>query len=419
MQSEIITIGDEILIGQIVDSNSAWIAAELNKLNISVHQITSVSDAHGHIIEALTNAGKYADLVIITGGLGPTKDDITKLALCDYFNTRLINHPLVLEDIKNLIEKRTGFLNELNRQQADVPESCTVLRNKIGTAPGLWFKKEKTIYVSLPGVPFEMKELMLNEVIPRLQTNLPNQQSSIIHKTIGTTGIAESTMAEMLHDWETNLPDVLKIAYLPSPGNNRIRISARGSSSELLENEIQKAVKGLQQILGVAIVDLDNLPIEVVVGKKLTDWQQTLATAESCTGGNIAHLITSIAGSSAYFKGAVVAYANETKQNVLNIEASVIEEFGAVSQQVVERMATNVRQLMQTTYGIATSGIAGPGGERPDKPVGTTWMAVATPEGVISQKIIFGENRQRNIQRASIAALNMLRINMKKFDSEV
>lgn len=414
MQADILTIGDEILIGQIVDTNSAWIATELNNRNITVRQITSVSDSQQHIESALFEAGNQADLVIITGGLGPTKDDITKQALCHYFNTKLVRNADVLQDISNFIERRYGNLNELNKQQADVPQRATVLRNEIGTAPGLWFEMKNTIYISLPGVPFEMKELMRKEVFPRIENGKTSAGKLIIHKTISTTGIPESTLAEMLEGWENSLSPVLNVAYLPSPGNNRIRLTATGKDKAELKLSIERAVEGLKKIVGSSIVSLDNKPIAEIIGRLLINNNQTVATAESCTGGNIAHLITSISGSSAYFRGGIVAYSNKIKEKQLNVEPEVIEINGAVSQEVVEQMAVNVRKIMQTTYGIAISGIAGPMGERPGKPVGTTWIALATKDNVITKKEVFGDNRERNILRASIAALNLLRVNISE-----
>ena len=413
MKTEIITIGDEILIGQITDTNSAWMATELNKIGFYIHQITSVSDMHDHILVSLSDASKRAELVLITGGLGPTKDDITKKVLCDFFSTHLVENKDVLSDINTFVERRGHVLSEQNRKQAEVPENCTVLRNPIGTAPGLWFEKGGVIFVSMPGVPFEMMELMTNQIIPLLKEKFGNKNKHIIHQTICTTGVPESALAQQLEQWQENLHTAIKVAYLPTPGNNKIRLSLEGDNFEELQSFKNQAIVDLSKELKEVIFSTNGEDIEVVVGKLLIENQCTVSTAESCSGGNIAHLITSVAGSSQYFEGSVVAYSNRIKSKILGVNAKDIEKHGAVSEEVVLQMADGVRKLYNTTYGVATSGIAGPGGGSPEKPVGTVWVAVSSPKETVAMKFLFGNSRERNIIRSSIAALNMLRLRLE------
>ncbi|HAH23252.1 MAG TPA: competence/damage-inducible protein A [Prolixibacteraceae bacterium] len=407
MKTEIITIGDEILIGQIVDTNSAWMGEQLNLHGIEVYQVTSVHDDHDHILKALANAEKEVDLVLITGGLGPTKDDITKHCLCEYFNTELVYHPEVFEHVQTLLSSRNVSINQLNRDQALLPASCTVLHNSAGTASGMWFERNGTIFVSMPGVPFEMEAIMTEEVFPRLM-KLGNAQS-IVHKTILTLGLPESTLSEKIEGWESALPGFIKLAYLPSALTVRLRLSAYGTDKSLLEAEIEKQVKELQHIIPEYIFGFDDENMALVIGRMLVESSKTLAVAESCTGGNIAHSITSNAGSSAYFKGGVVAYSNEIKTRLLEVPPVMIETHGAVSQQVAEAMAVGVQKAMNADYSIATTGIAGPDGGTSEKPVGTIWIAVAGPSGVKSQEFIFRHNRERNIIRSTQTALNFLR----------
>jgi nicotinamide-nucleotide amidase len=406
MNAEIITIGDEILIGQTVDTNSAWIANKLNLIGVDIHRITSISDKKEEIFKALNNAGKDVDLILITGGLGPTNDDITKIALTEYFNTRLILNKDVLKQIETFVVKRKGDMNERNVKQAEVPENCIVLENTIGTAPGMLFQKEGKTIISMPGVPFEMKELMKKHVIPLLMSK--QQDIHIIHKVILTQGLPESRLAEVLENWENNLPEYISLAYLPSPGLIKLRLTAKGVNKSYLENEIAEQVKRLEMIIPELICGYDSEKLEELIGKKLIQLSKTLSTAESCTGGNIAHLITSISGSSGYFKGSIVAYSNEIKENLLNVNNSIIDKYGAVSKEVVEQMALGACKVLNTDFSIATSGIAGPMGGTKEKPVGTTWIAVSDGKKVISKLHIFGDQRERNIQRASLTALNML-----------
>lgn len=406
MKAEIITIGDEILIGQTVDTNSAWIANKLNFIGVDIHRITSISDKKNEIFKALNNAKKDVDLILITGGLGPTNDDITKIALAEYFNTHLVLNDDVLKHIENFVIKRKGDMNERNVKQAEVPENCIVLENSIGTAPGMLFQTEGKTIISMPGVPFEMKELMYKHVIPLLMSK--QQDIHIIHKVILTQGLPESRLAEVLENWESNLPEFISLAYLPSPGLIKLRLTAKGVNKSLLESEIAEQVRKLETIIPELICGYDSEKLEELIGKELIKLGKTLSTAESCTGGNIAHLITSISGSSEYFKGSIVAYSNDIKEKLLNVNSRTIVNYGAVSKEVVEQMAFGASKVLNTDFSIATSGIAGPTGGTKEKPVGTTWIAVSDGKKVISKLHIFGDQRERNIQRATLTALNML-----------
>lgn len=407
MKTEIITIGDEILIGQIVDTNSAWLGQQLNLRGIEVYQVTSVHDDRTHILKALAAAEQNADLVLITGGLGPTKDDITKKTLCEYFNTELTFHPQVFHHVEKLLTERGVTVNQLNRDQALLPASCTVLHNSAGTAAGMWFEQNDTIFVSMPGVPFEMEAIMNDEVFPRLSSLGITQ--SIVHKTILTFGLAESMLAEKIEKWENALPNYLKLAYLPSALMVRLRLSAYGTDRPAMEAEIEKQVKLLLEIIPEHVFGYDNDNLAIAVGRLLTQLNQTLAVAESCTGGNIAHFITSNPGSSAYFKGGIVAYSNDVKVKLLGVPSETIEKEGAVSQQVAEAMANGARKSLGADYAVSTTGIAGPDGGSEEKPVGTVWIAVAGPSGIISKKYNFKHNRERNIIRSTQTALNLLR----------
>lgn len=408
MLCEIISIGDELLIGQVVNTNASWIASQLVEAGIQVVRVTTVGDEAGQIRRALEEAAARAGLVIMTGGLGPTRDDITKQTLCDYFQTRLVFDDSVYANITSFFSGRGLPINALNRQQAYVPEGCTVLPNQNGTAPGMWFEKDEKVYISLPGVPFEMKALVTGQVIPTIRARYPGL-GALVHRTVYTQGIPESVLAERIEHWETNLPGNLKLAYLPRAGMVRLRLSGSGATKEELNTLIDNAFKELSALLPGEVFGEDADNLEAVIGKLLTEKQGTLSTAESCTGGTIAHMITSVAGSSAYFTGSVIAYANEVKERLLGVDPSILAEHGAVSEEVVRSMARGVSRLLNTDYAIATSGIAGPGGGTAEKPVGTTWIAIRTPTQVIAEKYQFGKNRERNIQRAAFTALNMLR----------
>ncbi|PKB17768.1 competence/damage-inducible protein A [Flavobacterium sp. 5] len=408
MKAAIVTIGDEILIGQIVDTNSGFIAKSLDRIGVEVYEMLSVSDSREHILNTFSKLQNKVDIVIITGGLGPTKDDITKKTFCDYFEDELIVDTVVLAHVTELIE---GFykraITQINKDQALVPSKCTVLHNQVGTAPGLWMKKENTVFVSLPGVPFEMKYLIENEIIPKVVRDY--QRPYILHKTILTYGRGESAVAEQIEGWEDNLPEFIKLAYLPAPGRVRLRLSARGTDKELLEKAIEDNVVSLTEIIGDIIVGFeDDETLETVVGKILTQQKRTISTAESCTGGGIAQLLSSVPGASKYFKGSVVAYSTEVKQNVLSVSKSLIEEYSVVSAEVATAMALNVKTLLKTDYAIAVTGNAGPSKGESDADVGTVFIALATPNEVLVEMFNFGQPREKVIDRAVLKGVDML-----------
>lgn len=412
MEADLITIGDEILIGQIVDTNSAWMAQQLNNEGINVRQITSISDQPAHIIATLNESGKKASIVLVTGGLGPTKDDRTKSALCSFFGKQLTENKEILEHITQLLTPRGIVINNLNREQALVPATAIILPNKLGTAPGLLFNHEGTIFVFMPGVPFEMKYLMENEVLPRIKKLF--KTLTIIHRTVLTQGLPESILAERIADWEDRLPDCISLAYLPSPESMRLRLSARGDDQTYLTQLLEDRIKELTGIIPGYIFGYEEDTMAGNIGKILKEKGLTVSVAESCTGGNIAHFFTMNPGSSEYFKGGVVAYSNEIKVKLLGINPEILAWKGAVSKEVVEAMAIAVCKLLNTDYAIATSGIAGPGGGTPEKPVGTVWIAVSDSDSVVSKVFSFGNNRERNIIRSSQTALNMLRLQLMK-----
>jgi nicotinamide-nucleotide amidase len=406
MNAEIISIGDELLIGQVINTNSAWMAEQLNLIGIKVAQITSISDSREHIIAALKEAATRADIILMTGGLGPTRDDITKYALCKFFNTRLVFNQESFENIERIFKQRGYNMTLLNRSQAEVPENCTPLLNVNGTAPGMWFEHEGKLFVSMPGVPFEMKSLMEEHILPRLQAM---SSTTIVHRTILTQGVGESFLAAKIEVWETGLPPYIKLAYLPQPGIVRLRLTGWGPDKTILKSAINSSAEALYQLISEYIFGEGDDTLELVVGNLLKLHEFTLSTAESCTGGYIAHLITSIPGSSSYFKGSVVAYSNDIKENVLGVSPKTIEKYGAVSEETVFEMAAGIIKQFKVNCAISVSGIAGPDGGTPEKPVGTTWICVLTPKGAETRKFTFGEHRGRNIRRAALAALDMLR----------
>lgn len=407
MKVEIITIGDEILIGQVVDTNSAWMAEHLNLAGIEVFQITSVHDRREHILSALNDAGQRVDAVLITGGLGPTKDDITKNTLCEFFGTSLVFHQPTFDAIQQRFGQTGIPVNKLNREQALVPATCTVIPNRNGTAPGLWFEKDHTLFVSMPGVPFEMILMMETEIIPRLRAT--GKTVPILHKTILTQGIAESVLAERLSDWEDRLPPEIRVAYLPSPMGLKLRLSLSGKKPLDMQAKLDKALDNLMPQISDCFFGFDGETLAGVVGNALTEKKCTLSVAESCTGGNIAHLITLTPGSSGWFTGSVTAYSNTVKTDILKVSPETITENGAVSRQTAIEMALGVKKLLQTDYSVATTGIAGPDGGTPEKPIGTIWIAVAGPVKFICKKFVFANDRDRFIQRSSQTALQMLR----------
>jgi nicotinamide-nucleotide amidase len=407
MNVELITIGDELLLGQVVDTNSAWMGGELAKEGFRVHSITSIGDEANEIKKTIERLLQQADIVLITGGLGPTNDDITLQTLCEFFNTRMVFSERVYKDVERFLSGRAGVMNELNKNQAMVPENATVISNTVGTAPITWFERDGKVLVSMPGVPAEMKRVMSDEIIPRLKTHF--KTPVLQHRHIIIHGYTESALALKLESWEKHLPDYVKLAYLPQIGLMRLRLTAtlddQAALTQVLDNEIEK----IKTILGDAILALEDVTPEVVIGKLLKDNKLTVATAESCTGGYIAHLLTSIAGSSDYYKGSVVAYSNEIKSDLLSVSTEDLHAHGAVSKEVVEQMANGVRERMKADVAIATSGIAGPTGGTIEKPVGTVWIAIATPHKTASQCFQFGQFRERNIVRSAIAALAMLK----------
>ncbi len=407
MKAEIITIGDEILIGQTVDSNSAFIGNQLNNIGIDVTKITSISDTRDAIFQSISNIDLNTKIVIITGGLGPTNDDITKQSLADYFKTKLILNHNVLSHIKAILSAKNVNINDNNIKQAEVPESCKILKNNLGTAPGMWFEENNKIYISLPGVPFEMKDIIVNEVIPKLKKLFTGNY--IVHRNIITQGIPESELAEKIKQWENNLHADISLAYLPSPGMVKLRLSARGKDENKIISIINSEVKKISALIPKNIISTNNEFIEKQIGDLLSKRNKTLSVAESCSGGNIAGLITSVPGCSNYFAGGIVAYSNIIKQKILSVKNCNINQYGAVSKVVVEEMAIGARKQFDTDYSIATSGIAGPGGGTPEKPVGTIWIAVSNREKTISKKFLFKNNREVNIQKTSLKALNMLR----------
>lgn len=406
-QVEIITIGDELLIGQVVDTNSAWIARELNKIGFDVKYKTSVGDNEKDILNAFDRAFLRASVILVTGGIGPTKDDITKKTLCKYYDCGLRFDGNVLKNMETIFARLGRKINPLTYGQAYVPELCTVIQNETGTAPGMWFEKDGKILVSMPGVPFEMKWLMTNEVLVRLKQFL-GQDMFIQHHTYLVEGYTESALAMYLEEFENNLPGNITLAYLPSAGFIRLRISGRDEDEKLLTGYMEEQHQKLSAALGENLLADEDKPIQLLLEGLLKENNLTISIAESCTGGNIAHLITSIPGSSQYFKGGIVAYSNEVKVNVLQVNAKDIDIHGAVSKEVVSQMAEGVAGLLKTDCAIATSGIAGPDGGTPEKPVGTVWIAVFYKGKIKSAMYSFGKSRENNIDRASNMALLML-----------
>ncbi len=408
MRAEIISIGDELLIGQTINTNAAWMGAEMSKISFLITRMISIPDKKDDILNALSEAAGKVDVVLITGGLGPTSDDITKPVLCEFFETRLVPDEKVLRMIEGMLLRRNYPMNDNNRRQAEVPESCRILYNSSGTAPGMWFEKQGTIFVSMPGVPSEMKHLMKEHVIPELEKRFQSQV--IIHKNIMTFGTAEAKLAHTLEGFEAEMPESVSLAYLPSYGIIKLRLTGMGTDRELLRLQIDSQVRKLYRIIPDKIYAEDEETMEMTIGRLLRMKNATLCTAESCTGGNIAHLITSVAGSSKYYKGSVIAYDNSVKTGQLDVPSKLIEEHGAVSPEVAEAMAKGARRLFSTDYSIAVTGIAGPDGGTSEKPVGTVCISIDSKAGTTTGKLTFGGERDSNIMRFSVAALNMLRM---------
>lgn len=410
VNASIITIGDELLIGQTIDTNSAFIAREFNKTGVWVHRRVAVGDVYDDIRKALDDESALSDIIVITGGLGPTADDITKPLLCEYFGGKMIVNEKVKEHVIHLFEKvfrRPGPMLERNLKQAEVPDVCTVLHNARGTAPGMMFRKNGKLFFSLPGVPHEMKGLIVKEVIPVIQKEF--ELPAIIHRTVFTAGKGESMIAEILQDFEASLPSHIKLAYLPNYGMVKLRLTSSGDQADVVIKELEPYFIRLQELVKDFMVVNDDKKLEEVVGQILRKHSKTMGTAESCTGGYIAHLITSIAGSSDYYKGSVVSYDNSVKSGVLGVNQSTLSQFGAVSEQTVTEMANGLLKTIGSDFALATSGIMGPGGGTPEKPVGTVWIAVATPGKTETLQLNLRFDRERNIHMTAAAALDFLR----------
>ncbi|MEX2597255.1 MAG: competence/damage-inducible protein A [Salibacteraceae bacterium] len=408
MKARIITIGDEILIGQIVDTNSAWLAQQLNALGITIESIVSIADTREAIHKALYDVDRQVSIVIMTGGLGPTKDDITKSALADWFGSGWRTDDNVLARVEQHFANRGIEMPIANKEQAEVPDNCDLLINKYGTAPGMWFEKNDTIFVSMPGVPFEMKSIFSDELVPRIKNKLITQK--VAHRTIHTQGIGETSLMEIITDWETRLRNKgFTLAYLPSVGAVRLRVSALNEGGGDLQPSVDEQVELLLPLISEYAFGFDGASLEETVGKLLKSHGLSVSTAESCTGGYVAHLITSVAGSSSYFHGSAITYANTAKVEVLNVNPQLIADHGAVSEEVVIQMAEGVRRLYNTEFAISTSGIAGPDGGSDEKPVGTVWIGVAGPSRSFAKRYVMGNNRERNIRKTALQSLQLLR----------
>jgi len=407
VRAEIITIGDEILYGQILDTNTQWISLELDKLGIKTIRKSSVGDQASEITQILKEAAERADLVFITGGLGPTKDDLTKKVLADYFDCGLAMHPEALQDVTDFFAKRGRELSDINRDQALLPTKAQFVPNKQGTAPCMWFEEKGVVWVSMPGVPFEMKAIMETEVLPRVTKHF--KTPVIFHKVIKTVGIGESYLSDLIQDWELALPEHIKLAYLPSLGIVKLRLTAFGEDLHTLSADVETVLAQVMPLISSYVFGYEKDELAEVVGALLRKEKASLGLAESCTGGHLAHQFTQISGSSDYFKGCIVSYANDVKMDQLGVSSSILSEFGAVSEACITAMAEGARKVLGSTYSLATSGIAGPGGGTAEKPVGTIWIALAHPGGVITRKLQLAGTRIQNIHMTSLAAINLLR----------
>lgn len=406
VKAKIITIGDELLLGQVVNTNASWLGEQLNINGFQLVSVLTIGDGENDILQALDSSNDV-DIVIITGGLGPTADDITKPTLCKFFDTELALNDDALDNILEIFRLRGYQMSERNRQQAFIPKSCTYIPNRFGTAPCMWFEKNKTVYISMPGVPFEMKSIFKTELIERLKSHF--KPTPYARRVIMTTGIGESFLADRIKDWEESLPEFMSLAYLPQYGMVRLRIDARHENEIFMQKSLDEQVKKLSELIPEHIFAYEDRPISEVVVNILKERKETLATAESCTGGSIAKMITSIPGCSSIYKGSVVSYATVVKENVLEVKHDDVIDHSVVSKEVVEQMAVGAREVMNTDYALATTGIAGPDGGTEENPVGTVWIALATPDSVISKRYNFGKDRQNNIERSCITAFEMLR----------
>ena len=411
-KAEILTIGDEILYGHILDTNSQWISTEMDNIGIKVIRKTTIGDKREELLSAFKDAERRADVVLITGGLGPTNDDLTKPCLAEYFDCEIKMHDKALEEVTEFFKSKGRELTEVNRMQAALPICCTMLSNRIGTAPGMWFERNGKVFVSMPGIPREMHLMMNNEVIPRLKNFFSTDV--ICHKIVKTIGIGESWLADMIKDWEKTLPQHIGLAYLPSLGQVKLRLTAVGEDSEKLNADIEKQIDALKPLVGKYIYGYNSDQIEAVVGSILQEQGKTIAVAESCTGGYLSHIITSVAGSSAYFRGSMIPYHNDHKVDLLGVRDNTLIEHGAVSEQTVIEMSNRVREIFKADIGVATSGIAGPGGGTPTKPVGTVWIAYADGNDTVAKKLQLWKDREINIKASSIAVLNLIRISLSK-----
>ncbi len=407
VRAEIITIGDEILYGQILDTNTQWISLELDKLGIKTVRKSSVGDQASEITQILQEASSRADIVFITGGLGPTKDDLTKKVLADFFDCGLAMHTEALQDVTEFFAKRGRELSDINRDQALLPTKAQFVPNKQGTAPCMWFEEKGLIWVSMPGVPFEMKAIMETEVLPRVMKHF--KTPVIFHKVIKTVGIGESYLSDLIQDWELSLPGYIKLAYLPSLGIVKLRLTAFGDDLKSLAADVETELARVMPLISSYVFGYEKEELAEVVGELLRKSKASLGVAESCTGGHLAHQFTQISGSSDYFTGGIVSYANQVKMEQLGVSASILSEFGAVSEPCIHAMAEGARKVLGTTYSLATSGIAGPTGGTEEKPVGTVWIALAHPEGVITRKLQLAGTRMQNIHMTSLASINLLR----------
>jgi len=414
IRAEILTIGDEILYGQILDTNSQWISEKLDSIGVRIVSKTTVGDNETDIIRAFNQAENRANLVLITGGLGPTADDLTKPCLAKFFNCEIKTHPIALKNLKELFEKRGFSITETNLKQADLPEKCEMIPNPHGSAPGMWFDKDQTVIVSMPGVPHEMKSMMTDEIIPRLRMRF--HTPVIYHRMIKTVGIGESWLSDKIKQWESGLPPHIKLAYLPNFGQVRLRLTATGKDRKILSEEVQQEIEKLRPYISKYIFGYDRDLLEAVVGRLLTEKKLTISSAESCTGGYVAHCITSVPGSSRYFRGSIVAYDNEIKIAQLGVNPETLARFGAVSEETIKEMAEKIRMKLKTEIGIATSGIAGPSGGTADKPVGTVWIAYADAKKTLAKKLLLTRKRDVNIRYTSVFLLNMVRQTLTEND---
>ncbi len=406
--AEIVSIGDELLIGQVVNTNASWMAEQLSLAGIKLNRITAIADEVEALHRALDEAIERSEFILLTGGLGPTADDLTKPALCSYFNTEMVFNEAAFAQIEKLFSARHMPVTDRNREQAFLPANCQPIENANGTAPGMWFSHKMSYIAAMPGVPFEMKTMFAQQLIPMMLAI--SEKRVFLHKTVMTTGLGESWLADRIKDWEDNLPKNLHLAYLPQPGIVRLRLSGLGVDAKILADEMQLQVNNLTALIPDLVYGFDNQSMEEVVADLLKKQQRNIATAESCTGGYIAHLLTGIPGSSAYFKGAIVAYDNSVKSGLLDVDEQLLQTHGAVSKEVVEAMADGARAKLGVSLAVATSGIAGPDGGTDDKPVGTVWIALSSENGTTSERFQFGEHRGRNIRRSGLSALNMVRL---------